>query len=292
MVSLRGRNAIVTGAAVGLGNAYARALAARGANLFLCDLREDVDDLAAELSRDGATVTALRGDVGKAEDVRRIVDAAIAALGSIDLLVNNAGTWAGSVADDDLDKSLADYEKLVGTNLRGVYLFGRAVIPHMLEHGRGGDIVNISTDHVNTCGTPFHVCPGNDRCPWKDAPRPTSGGTIMDLYDAAKWGMHGLTFAWCKALASKGIRVNAICMGATDSHMLRGFHDFDPSPEEVATWMQAEDSAQVVIDLLEEGPAGRNGEHINLCVGRKPRLEPELPHVYILEEDTHVSARG
>jgi len=47
-----------------------------------------------------------------------------------------------------------------------------------------------------------------------------------------------------------------------------------------------------VIDLVGEGPSGRNGEFINLCVGRQPRLEPELPHVYILKEDAHVIARG
>jgi NAD(P)-dependent dehydrogenase (short-subunit alcohol dehydrogenase family) len=160
----------------------------------------------------------------------------------------------------------------------------------MLGHGRGGDIINISTDHVNTCGTPYHVCPRLPTCPWRDAPRPTSGGTAMDLYDASKWGIHGLTFAWCKALRTHDIRVNAICMGATDSHMLRGFHNFDPPPEEVATWMTAEDSARVVVDLLKEGVAGRTGEHINLCIGRPPRLEPPLEPIYVRKEDIDVPA--
>lgn len=292
MSDLKGRNAIVTGAAVGLGRSYAQALARNGVNVVGCDVRDEIGTLQAELEAMGVKASGIRADVSVPADVRRTVDEAIATLGHIDLLVSNAGTWLGSVADDDLDKTLSDYDKVVATNLKGVYLFGRAIIPHMLEHGRGGDIVNISTDHVNTCGTPFHVCPKNEQCPWKDAPRPTSGGTIMDLYDAAKWGIHGLTYAWCKALAPKGIRVNAVAMGATDSNMLRGFHNFDPPEEEVATWMRAEDSAQVVVDLLEEGPSGRNGEFINLCVGRHPRLEPELPHVYILKEDAHVIARG
>jgi NAD(P)-dependent dehydrogenase (short-subunit alcohol dehydrogenase family) len=290
MASLKGRNALVTGAAVGLGNAYARALAKAGANVAVCDVRAEIDELPAALRGMGVQSAGWRGDVSNPADVRRIVDGAIAALGSIDLLVSNAGIWGGSVADDDLDKSLADYERIVGTNLKGEYLFGRALIPHMLAHGRSGDIVNISTDHVHTCGTPFHVCPKLDSCPWKDAPRPTAGGTIMDLYDAGKWGLHGLTFAWAKALRPHGIRVNAICMGATDSNMLRGFHNFNPSPEEVATWMKAEDSAQVLIDLLMEGPGGRTGENMNLCVGRPTRLEPALPPVYILAEDIHVKA--
>jgi NAD(P)-dependent dehydrogenase (short-subunit alcohol dehydrogenase family) len=291
MVNLKGKNAIVTGAAVGLGNAYAKALAREGVNVAVCDLREEVESLPQELQQShGVRAVGWRADVSVADDVRRVVDGAIAEFGQIDILVSNAGVWGGSVADDDLDKSLADYDKVVGTNLKGVFLFGRAVIPHMLEHGKGGDIINVSTDHVHTCGTPFHVCPKLPSCPWRDAPRPTSGGTIMDLYDAGKWGIHGLTFAWCKALRPHGIRVNAMCMGATDSNMLRGFHNFNPPPEEVATWMKAEDSAQVVIDLLKEGPQGRTGQNMNFCVGRPVRLEPPLPHVYIREEDVHVQA--
>jgi NAD(P)-dependent dehydrogenase (short-subunit alcohol dehydrogenase family) len=291
MVDLRGKNAIVTGAAVGLGNAYARALAREGVNVAVCDVRDEVETLAKELQQShGVRARAWRADVAVAADVRRVVDEAIAEFGRIDILVSNAGIWGGSVADDDLDKSLADYDRLVGTNLKGVFLFGRAVIPHMLEHGKGGEIINVSTDHVHTCGTPFHVCPKLPSCPWREEPRPTSGGTIMDLYDAGKWGIHGLTFAWSKALRPEGIRVNAMCMGATDSNMLRGFHNFDPAPEEVATWMKAEDSAQVIVDLLKEGPQGRTGQNINFCVGRPVRLEPPLPHVYIREEDLHVEA--
>ena len=72
--------------------------------------------------------------------------------------------------------------------------------------------------------------------------------------------------------------------------MLRSFHKFKPSPTEVATWMKAEDSAQVLIDLLEEGPGGRTGENMNLCVGRPPRLEPALEPIYIRKEDLDVSA--
>lgn len=290
MIGLSGRNALITGAAFGLGNAYARALALEGVNVAVCDVREEVLALATELRRMGVRSFGWRANVAEPVDVRRVVDGAIAELGGIDILVSNAGVWAGSVADDGLDKSLADYDRLVGTNLKGVYLVGRAVIPHMIAGGRGGEIVNISTDHVHTCGTPYHVCPKLPSCPWKDAPRPTSGGSAMDLYDASKWGIHGLTFTWCRALRPYGIRVNGICMGATDSNMLRGFHKFNPSPREVATWMKAEDSAQVLIDLLKEGPRGRTGENMNLCVGRPPRLEPALDPIYIRKEDLDVSA--
>ena len=62
---------------------------------------------------------------------------------SIDILINNAGVWGASVADDGMEKTLEDYEKIVGTNLKGEFLFGRAVIPVMIDQGTGGDIINV-----------------------------------------------------------------------------------------------------------------------------------------------------
>ncbi len=290
MTHIRGKTAIVTGAAVGLGNAYARALARAGANVAVCDVRDEVAALPDDLKDAGIEALAWRADVSDPADVRRVVDGAREAFGGIDILINNAGVWGASVADDDLDKSVADYDRIVGTNLKGEFLFGRAVIPILLEQGRGGEIVNIATDHMVTCGAPNEICPKRPACPWKDTPRPTGGGETMDLYDASKWALNGLTFAWAKALRPHNIRVNAFCMGATDSYMLRSFHNFDPAPEEEASWMSAEDSAQALIDLLEEGPLGRTGENMNFCVGRPCRLEPSLPPIYIRQEDIDVTA--
>lgn len=277
---LDGKVALVTGAAVGLGNAFARALAAEGAALAVCDLRPDIAELDDQL---GVPVLAIEADVSNPDDVRRVVENTQQRFGGIDVLVNNAGTWAASLPTDPLDKSLRDYEKLVGTNLRGVFLFGRAVIPGMIERG-SGEIINISTDHVQTCGTPFELdhddAPG---CAWaNEPPRTTGGGPAMDLYDASKWGINGLTLAWSQALAEHGIRVNALCMGATDSHMLRSFHNFEPDPSEVAKWMKAEDIARLLIDLLREGPAGRTGENIGIAMGHPVVLPPSRPSPYVI----------
>jgi len=283
MVELKGKNAIVTGAAVGLGNSYAHALAVEGVNVAVCDLREEINDVAESLKQLGVSSVAWQGDVSDPDHVRAVVDGARSAFGSIDILVNNAGVWGASAADDDLDKSIADYELIIGTNLKGEYLFGRAVIPIMIEQGTGGEIVNIATDHMVTCGTPYFCCPGLDACPWGDSPRPTGGGETMDLYDASKWGLNGFLYGWAKALAPHNIRVNAFCMGATDSYMLRSFHDFAPSTEEVDSWMRAEDNAQAMIDMLKEGPGGRNAQNVNFCVGRPVKLEPSHDHVYVIE---------
>ncbi len=297
-VSLNGKTAIVTGAAVGIGPAYAHALAAEGVDVAVCDIRPEIMELPAQLEAKGVRAFGMIADVSKPDDVRRFVDETISALGGIDILINNAGKCKVSMADDALDKTLDDYEEMVGTNLKGEFLIGRAVIAQMLEQGRGGEIVNIATDHMFTCGAPHDQCPKNPNCPWADARRPTSGGHMMDIYDASKWGLNGLMFAWAQALKPHGIRVNAMCMGATDSWMIRDFFRFPQTPseeteeqqKEIATWMAKEDVAQVVIDLLKEGPGGRNANNINLCVGRPPKLEPALPLLYIQEEALHGDA--
>ena len=291
MVSLSGRSAIVTGAAVGIGNAYARALAKEGVNVAVCDVRPEIMNLPAQLEAEGVKAVGWIADVSVPANVRTVVDGAVAAFGSIDILINNAGKVAVSRAEDDLDKTLAEYDEIVGTNLKGEFLFGRAVITQLLAQGRGGEIVNIATDHGVTCGVPNELCPKLPTClpAWAETPREVAGG-VMDLYDASKWGLHGLAYCWAKALHPHGIRVNTMCMGATDSHMNRawngiaqGQEDTDPEAKRaIDSWMRAEDSAQVVIDLLKEGPEGRTASFHNLCVGRPPVLEPAPPNLYLV----------
>ncbi|MEN3952812.1 SDR family oxidoreductase [Iodidimonas sp. SYSU 1G8] len=290
-VSLKGRTAIVTGAAVGIGNAYAKALAREGCDVAVIDIRPDIADLPKELEKSGIKSFAVQGDVSDAPTVRKFVDQVASQFGGVDILINNAGQCWVSMVDDDLEKSEKDYDGMVGTNLRGEYLMGRAVIPLMLKQG-SGEIVNIGTDHGVTCGSPNEICIHVDStCPWNETPRPTGGGTVLDIYDASKYGTYALTFAWAKALKPKNIRVNCICMGATDSHMIRGFFGERATPEEVATWMTAENSAQVVVDILKEGPKGRTGETINLCIGRPTVLEPERKPIYVTPESVGYNAR-
>ena len=278
---LEGKTAVVTGAAVGLGNAFARALADEGAALAVCDVRPDIADFPEQV--DGP-VLAVQADVSDAEAVRGFIDQTLARFGRIDVLVSNAGVWAASEASDPIDKTLRDAASLVGTNLKGVFLCGRAVIPTMIAQG-GGHIININTDHLHTCGSPYEESHDDaPNCPFLDiAPRPTGGGPAMDLYDAAKWGINGLTFGWCQALKPHNIRVNALCMGATDSYMLRSFHNFDPPPEEQAAWMKAEDIAQVMIEMIAEGPQGRTGENIGFAMGHPVVLPPPRGNRYFIE---------
>ena len=220
MGQLQGQVAIVTGAAQGLGRAFARRLRDEGCEVVMTDRRASVLDAAAEIGATGHV-----GDVADASHVRSVAE--------------------------------AQFDRVFGSNTKGAFLFGRAVAPTMASGG-GGNIVNISTDHVKPCPT----C---DR---------HHGHGGMDLYNASKWALNGLTFDWAKSLKPKGIRVNNICMGATDTEMLRGFIGREPDPEYLATWMKPEQTAQILVELLEEGPSGRTANSIGLYAGSPCVMPP------------------
>jgi NAD(P)-dependent dehydrogenase (short-subunit alcohol dehydrogenase family) len=244
--------AIVTGAAQGIGRGIAERFVADGHQVVVTDRRASVLDVAAEIGATGHV-----GNVADAGHVRFVVDSTAAAHGVIDVLVNNAGEVAPTGPHDPWDQADADFDRFFGSNTKGAFLFGRAVAPIMIEGG-GGNIVNISTDHVKPC-------PHCDR---------HHGHGVMDLYNASKWALNGLTFDWATSLAKHHIRVNNICMGATDTEMLRGFLGRDPDPEYLATWMTPAQIAQVIVELIDEGPDGRTANSIGLYAGY-PCVMPE-----------------
>jgi 3-oxoacyl-[acyl-carrier protein] reductase len=254
MSAIAGQAAIVTGAAKGLGLVYATLLAEAGCRVLACDRDPAIVDVARELGRGGPRLEPLVADVSRPADAKRIVDRAVEAFGGVDILINNAGICRRTLATDGLEPSLADYEALIGTNLRGPFLLGRAVMPVMIDQNRGkmggGNIVNIATDHVNTF-------PG----------RPTNGFGVMDLYDASKWGVIGLTLTWAQALKPHGVRVNAFCMDATESHMLRFFAGPDVADDAKARWMDPRKVCGLALELIAEGPRGRTGENFGVWCG-------------------------
>jgi NAD(P)-dependent dehydrogenase (short-subunit alcohol dehydrogenase family) len=249
---LPGQVAIVTGGARGLGRAFAAALVGDGCAVVITDRDTSVFDTAATIG-----ATAHLGDVADADHVRSVVDATRAAHGAVHIMVNNAGEVMASGPRDAWDAASSDFDRMFGSNTKGAYLFGRAVAPVMIASG-GGNIVNISTDHVAPS-------PDGD---------PLQGHGSMDLYNASKWALNGLTFDWARALARHRIRVNNICMGATDTPMLRGFLGADPDPSFEATWMQPEQVARVLVELIAEGPDGRTGNNVGLYAGHPCELPP------------------
>lgn len=271
--SINGRRAIVTGAAQGLGLAYARALAKAGAHVAVCDINPAIEGLAADLAAHGGSAWAAVADVSSPDDVRRFVDGAALRLGGIDAVVSNAGVCVPtSPVSDPWDKVISDYDRTLDANLRGAYLVGRAAIPYLVH--QGGDIVNVTTDHIHTCGWPTALDHADTpACPWAATRRPPGGGAAFDVYDASKWALNGLTQAWAKGLRQYGIRVNSFGMGATDTPMYRGFLGGRPPAPGV---MDPADVAAVLLDLLAEGPGGRTGDSIQLWVGHPCVLPPVL----------------
>ncbi|MFN0095132.1 MAG: SDR family NAD(P)-dependent oxidoreductase [Dehalococcoidia bacterium] len=278
-VSLEGKVALVTGAAVGIGNAYARALLDAGARVAVCDIRSnELSRLEGEVLARGQRLLAFTGDVASPGDVRRVVDGVLAEYGGVDILVNNAGYSPMSNVLEPLEKGLLDWDRVVGTNLKGTYLFGRALIPQFIAHG-SGDIINVITDHAWNCGSPYPVSHADaPDCRWGGGdPRPTGAGSSLEIYDSSKWACLGLTLSWAKALRPHGVRVNALCMGATDTPLIREYFNFDPAPEYVRTWMRPEAVAAVLVELLQEGPAGRHGDFVGLWAGHPVVLPQSHP---------------
>jgi NAD(P)-dependent dehydrogenase (short-subunit alcohol dehydrogenase family) len=270
MTVLAGRRAIVTGAAHGLGLAFAEALADAGAAVAVCDIDPEVATV------DAAAIAAV-ADVSDPAAVREFVDVAAERLGGLDIVVNNAGIVRQTApVSDSWEKTIDDYDAVMGANFRGAYLIGRAAIPHLVR--RGGDIVNITTDHVHTCGYPEAVDHSDaSDCRWAETRRPPLGNATFDIYDASKFALAGLTHVWARALAEHGVRVNSFGMGATETPMMLRHLERKgvPPPDNL---MKAELVAQILVELIAEGPEGRTGDSVQLWTDHPCVLPP--PSLY------------
>ena len=220
---LHGGVALITGGSRGIGKAIARRLAALGAAVGICGRDDERLILASlELEGAGAKVLACRADVTKEADIRAFVDTTEKQLGAITILVNNAGTGGGGFGAIQ-EKSEAEWDHVMNTNLKSVFFVSRAVIPGMIQR-RGGDIINISSlAGKNTF----------------------AGGGI---YCASKWALQGLSGCMAEDLRAHGIRVGVICPGSVATDFTgRGPKD----PSKVLT---ADDVAHAVAMVATQGP--------------------------------------
>ena len=245
-MSLSGKVAIVSGAAQGLGRAFAIRLAEEGCAVLGFDVKKEVLDVPG--------VTGMVADVSKREDVESVVSKA-SGMGGIAVLVNNAGTWRKTPVDSPWQQAIDDWGFIMDTNLKGVMMLSRAVIP-FLQKG-GGHIINLST---------YYVLPAK------------SDGTNQpdtDLYNASKWALNGFTDAWAEYLEKDNVKVNGMCMGATDTPMLRGLFATNELPEEMAAVvMKPEDIASQMMDII---ASGRTGENFGAWVGEEITIGDQPP---------------
>lgn len=193
---LKGKVAIVTGAAVGLGRAAAARFAHEGAKVVAADINQvDGDALADELTTQGREAIFVRTDVAEEAAVKKLVEATLARYGRIDILYNNAAVLLYDQDAPVHELSVEAWDHVMGVNLRGSFLCAKYVVPHMLKQG-GGSIVYL--------GSPTGLC----GC----APKLTA-------YSTSKAGIMGLTRVMAAAYARNGIRVNSIVPGTMDTPM-------------------------------------------------------------------------
>ena len=245
-MNVTGKVAIVSGAAQGLGQAFAERLAAEGCKVLAFDINPAVQAL------DG--VEAMVADVSQRADVERVV-ATAAELGTIGVLVNNAGAWKQTPVDSTWEQALADWDEIMDTNLKGVLMLSRASVPHM-QAGGGGTIINLSS---------YYVLPAKS-----DGTNPPD----TDLYNASKWALNGFTDAWAKYLAKDNITVNGLAMGAVDTPMLRGLFPDGELPAVLGDVMSASAIAQQMMDLI---ASDRTGENVGAWVGEPVTIGEQPP---------------
>ena len=192
-ISLEGKTALVTGAATGIGRAIAVALARAGAHIAVNHFGRAADarQLVKEMAAHGANGIEVEADVSKAAKVERMINNVRDALGPIDILVNNAGVI---LEKPFLETTEEDWDFVVDTDLKAVFLCSRAVLPGMIERG-SGVVINIASE-LGFLGREFY-----------------------GPYCAAKAGVIGLTRAMAREFAP-AIRVNAIAPGPINTPML------------------------------------------------------------------------
>jgi 3-oxoacyl-[acyl-carrier protein] reductase len=236
--SLEGKRALVTGGASGIGRAIAIAFAAEGAQVAVVDRapRAKIEAVVAEIVARGGHAFAVRADVADETAVLAMFKTALSRLGDLDVLVSNAGIL---IEKPLLETTAADFDRLIGVNLRGVFLVGREALRVMVRRGEGR-VINVASELAYL---------GRENC---------------SVYCASKGGVLSLTRSWAREFAP-GILINAIAPGPTDTAMLTGG---STSPETLAKEAQvplgrlgcAEEIASAAVFLAGPGATFMTGQ--------------------------------
>lgn len=192
----QGKVAIVTGGSKGIGKAIAKQLAHEGASVVINgrDMNA-LEEATQEIRREGGQITAIQTDVSKSKDVKAMIDKVIEDYDRIDILINNAAVFAESVRIMDLEEE--EWDRIMTTNLKGVFLCAKAVIKHMVKQ-KSGKIVNM-TSFTGKTGRVVYS---------------TFGGPTKAHYCASKAGIISLTKSLAYELAPYNINVNGVAAGS------------------------------------------------------------------------------
>lgn len=241
--------AIVTGAARGIGETYARRLAAEGAAVVVADIDEDgAAKVAASIAEGGGSAIGVRVDVSDPASAAAMAATAVDQLGGIDLLVNNAAIYGGMQIDLLLTVDWEYYRRFMSVNMDGALVCIRACWEHMAARG-GGAIVNQSS---------------------------TAAWLYAGFYGLAKTGINGLTQQLAHELGGSKIRINAIAPGPTDTEATR-----DTVPESIVRDLvkglalkrqgTPDDMANMLLFLLSDEASWITGQIFNVDGGQVVR---------------------
>lgn len=244
MTTLTGKVALVTGAARGIGQAIAKKLASEGCDVALCDVKvEWLAETVGLIEALGRKAKCFEVDVSNADAVEAAVNGAVKEFGRIDILVNNAGITKDTLM---IRMSEQDWDSVLTVNLKGTFLFTKAVARPMMKQ-RSGAIVNVAS----IIGL--------------------IGNAGQCNYAASKAGVIALTKSAAKELAARNVRVNAVAPGFIQTKMTQAL------PEEVRTKMlgaipmgrmgQPEDVANVVLFLASDLSSYMTGQVLPICGG-------------------------
>lgn len=221
---LAGKSAVITGAGSGIGRSAALRFAEEGAHVAVWDIARDrVDATVAAVRQQGGKADGFVVDIADAKSIEAAAQETVAALGDVRVLFNNAG-----ILDDYADALTTDealWDRVMGVNLKGMWLVSRALLPSMIDAG-GGAIVNVASIAAFIAG----------------------GGGIA--YTTAKHGVVGFTRQLALEYASKGVRVNAVAPGAVETGMTADILNNEELP---------------VVHALRQAPAGRHAQPVELA---------------------------
>jgi 3-oxoacyl-[acyl-carrier protein] reductase len=194
MGKLKGKAAIVTGAAHGIGRGIAEAFAVEGADVAIADIAapEQAQPVIESIRRAGRRALYIRSDVSDEQQVRVMVDSVLETFGHIDILVNNAGIFTQGLVED---LPVADWDRVLNVNLRGTFLCSHFVLPHLLRQG-SGRIINIASQLGYI------------------------GGREVAHYCASKGGVIAFTKALAREVAPRNVLVNGIAPGPIMTDLL------------------------------------------------------------------------